>query len=64
MNQSKTRLYEEIVAEVKDDFKSRQEERLPYELAWQLNMNFVAGNQYCQISRRGILNISCLLYFL
>lgn len=54
MNQSKTRLYEEIVAEVKDDFKSRQEERLPYELAWQLNMNFVAGNQYCQISRRGI----------
>ena len=46
MNQSKTRLYEEIVAEVKDDFKSRQEERLPYELAWQLHMNFVAGNQY------------------
>lgn len=54
MNQSKAKLYDEIVAEVKDDFKRRQEDRLPFELAWQLNMNFVAGNQYCRISKRGI----------
>lgn len=50
----KTVLYDEIVAEVKQDFKHRQQDRLPFELAWQLNMNFVAGNQYCQIGRRGI----------
>jgi len=50
----KTKLYEEIVAQVKQDFKNRQEARLPFELNWQLNMNFVAGNQYCQIGRSGI----------
>lgn len=50
----KTKLYDQIVAEVTEDFFERQRERLPFELAWQLNMNFVAGNHYCLIGRRGI----------
>ena len=39
-----------IVQSVKQDFLTRQQERKPYELAWELNMNFFVGNQYCYIS--------------
>lgn len=45
---------EEIVAEIKKDFENRRQNRRPYELAWQLNMNFNMGNQYCSISPRGL----------
>ena len=45
---------EEIVAEIKKDFENRRQNRRPYELAWQLNMNFNMGNQYCSISPRGV----------
>ncbi len=43
----------QIVAEVKSDFKARQEERSAYERAWELNLNFLIGNQYCSVSPRG-----------
>lgn len=36
--------------EIKEDFKERQQARRPYELSWQLNMNFLAGNQYCSVA--------------
>lgn len=42
----------EIVAEVKADFKKRQEERLSYERQWEVNLNFLRGNQYCGINGR------------
>ena len=45
--------YEDIVNEVKKDFVARQEMRRPYELTWQLNMNFLMGNQYCNVNGRG-----------
>ena len=45
--------YEDLVNDVKEDFRKRQEERKPYELAWQLNMNFLMGNQYCNVTGRG-----------
>ena len=45
--------YEDIVSEVKKDFASRREMRRPYELTWQLNMNFLMGNQYCNVNGRG-----------
>lgn len=38
-----------IVEETIKDFKHRQEERRPFEAQWQLNMNFLMGNQYCSI---------------
>lgn len=54
---------EDIVADVKKDFAERQKMRRPYELAWQLNMNFVMGNQYCVVSPRGSLEQEEKYYF-
>jgi len=39
-----------IVNEVLEDFKNRQYERKNFETTWQLNMNFLVGNQYCYIN--------------
>ena len=44
---------EKLVNEVIEDFKKRQEERRSFEAQWQLNMNFVMGNQYCGIGYNG-----------
>ena len=44
-----------IVDSITQDFKRRQQERRPYELAWELNMNFYVGNQYTYISNSGEL---------
>ena len=38
-----------IVQEVTEDFKKRQQERRPFEAQWELNMNFLMGNQYCGV---------------
>ena len=43
----------EIVNEVLEDFKRRQIEKKNFENAWQLNINFFLGNQYCYISPLG-----------
>lgn len=43
----------ELVAEVYADFKRRQEERRCIERGWQLNMNFLNGNQYCDVNPLG-----------
>ncbi len=52
---SKTRekFYEELVKSVETDFAERQKARLRLERQWELNMNFLVGNQYCDINRRG-----------
>ena len=47
------RLAERIVREVKEDFTRRQAERRRIERGWELNMNFLAGNQYCGIGPAG-----------
>lgn len=39
-----------LVAEVRADFDGRREMRRQLERGWQLNMNFVSGNQNCDIS--------------
>ena len=36
-----------LVKEVLEDFKQRQIDKRAYENAWQLNINFLIGNQYC-----------------
>lgn len=48
-----SKIEEKIVAEITADFKKRQEARRPVELNWRLNMNFVVGNQFAQISSKG-----------
>ena len=54
---------EDVVASVKADFAERQKMRRPYELSWQLNMNFLMGNQYCGISPRGSIEQEDKYYF-
>ena len=44
---------QDIVLDVKQDFLKRQKERKSYEKQWQLNMNFLIGNQYCGINTIG-----------
>lgn len=38
-----------LVNDVLEDFKKRCAERKPFDAQWQLNMNFLMGNQYCSI---------------
>ncbi len=46
---------EDLVKGVEEDFKKRQTERAKFERQWELNMNFLSGNQYCDFNRRGEL---------
>lgn len=54
---------EDIVNDVKKDFEKRQTMRRPYELSWQLNMNFLMGNQYCRITPNGAIAQDEKFYF-
>ncbi len=45
----------DLVREIQADFASRREMRRSLERGWQLNMNFVSGNQYCDVSPAGDL---------
>lgn len=58
-----TEFDEKLVAEINTDFKKRQELRRPLELNWRLNMNFVVGNQFAQISSKGDIEESGKEYF-
>lgn len=49
----KEKFYEELVKEILSDFSERQKERLNFERQWELNMNFLSGNQYVHLNRRG-----------
>ena len=44
---------EKLAEEVTNDFLTRQQERRLLERGWQLNLNFVNGNQYCDINSKG-----------
>ncbi len=44
---------EELISEVYEDFKKRQENRIVYERQWELNINFLNGNQYCDVNAQG-----------
>lgn len=46
---------EDLIKEVQSDFKKRQKQRLAYERQWELNINFLNGNQYCEVDARGEL---------
>ena len=41
--------YEDLVNDVKADFARRRQQKFALERKWELNMNFVAGNQYNDI---------------
>ncbi len=42
-----------LAEEIEADFEARREMRKHLERGWQLNMNFLSGNQYCDISPAG-----------
>ncbi|MBE5749296.1 MAG: hypothetical protein E7346_00335 [Clostridiales bacterium] len=44
---------EDLIREVEEDFEERRQERYNYERQWELNMNFLSGNQYCDVNSRG-----------
>lgn len=49
----KDKFAEELAAETERDFEARRKARLGYERQWELNMNFLRGNQYCDLNIRG-----------
>ena len=52
-NQSKNEFYETLAQEITEDFERRREERKTLEQQWQLNINYLMGNQYAEISPTG-----------
>ena len=44
---------EEIVNQTQQDFEARRQQRLALERQWELNVNFLTGNQYCDVNGRG-----------
>lgn len=44
---------EQIVSDVTAEYEKIRSERKSMELQWRLNMNYLAGNQYCEISPMG-----------
>ena len=40
---------QELINEIQEDFKKRSLERKAFDAQWQLNMNFLMGNQYCSV---------------
>lgn len=48
-----SKFQDELVAEVKADFERRRSDRRAFEQQWNLNMNFLHGNQYCDIAPNG-----------
>ena len=44
---------DEVLNDIFADFYNRQDERRKLEKQWELDLEFLAGNQYCEISPRG-----------
>ena len=63
-SKSKEQFYQDLASEITEDFKRRQEERRSLERQWQLNINYLMGNQYAQISPSGeIVEQDCDYYW-
>ena len=43
----------EIIQSVFEDFENRRKERLFLEKIWKLNLNYLQGNQYCEVDMLG-----------
>lgn len=58
-----TEFYEDLVKDVVTDYETRREERRNTERQWELNVNFLNGNQYCEISAVGEIEEDEKYYF-
>ena len=64
IKQSKKDVFsEELVAMVTTDFEHRRNARLALEKQWELNLNFLSGNQYCDVNARGEITDEDQRYF-
>ncbi|MBR2974550.1 MAG: hypothetical protein IKC47_02265, partial [Clostridia bacterium] len=45
--------YDDVVKDVTSDFEIRKQARRSYELTWRQNLNFLMGNQYCNVAPNG-----------
>ena len=52
-----------IVEDLLEDYKRRREERLSLEKQWELNINFMMGNQYSYIANNGAIKEDEKQYF-
>ncbi len=52
-----------IIKNIKEDLALRAKERKQYELMWELNMNFMLGNQYSIISQKQEIESSAKNYY-
>lgn len=59
----KDKFKEDLIADVKADFADRRAARREIERQWELNMNFISGNQYCGVNARGDLQNEDREYF-
>ena len=48
-----SKIEDKIVKAVQEDFRARAQERRPFDTIWQINMNFLMGNQYCNVGFGG-----------
>ncbi len=63
IQKSKETREKELVTSIREDFEKRVEERKPFDAQWQLNLNFVMGNQYCGIGANDTLDDFDKQYF-
>ena len=63
VSDSQEKFYEDVVKSVTEDFLKRQSERRSVERQWQLNLNYLSGNQYCEISANGEVEETEKYYF-
>ena len=61
--QQEKRRVEALVAEVNADFAARRQARRTLERGWELNMNFVSGNQFCDINPAGELEEEAAAFY-
>lgn len=54
---------DKIISEVKADYLKRREERRTLEAQWQLNINFMMGNQYSYVASNGAVKEDEKQYF-
>ena len=55
--QLEKQLKKQLIEQIEKDFEERKKERLPLERQWELNLNFLLGNQHCAITQRGDLAV-------
>ena len=63
IDKKQDKFYEELVADVYDDFYKRQKERRIVEKQWELNLNYLSGKQYCEIAASGEVEEEDKYYF-